>query len=153
MTNAYLYRMPAGIAGDVTRKEVAKIEAEIIDANTLTPTVFGIPVKMVSGKIERLNGGGDTIYGFLVRPYPTSAATSEALAVGTPSLVNAANILRSGYMTVKVTAGVAVKNANVLFNATTGLVEAGASGGTSISNAFFMGAADADGNVEIVYNI
>jgi hypothetical protein len=152
MSNAYLYRMPAGIAGDVTRKEVAKIEAEIIDS-TLTPGYFGIPVKMISGKIERLNGGGDTVYGFLARPYPTSAASSEALGTATPVAGHAGDILRSGYMTVKVTAGVAAKNANVLFNATTGLVEAGASGGTSISNAFFMGAADDDGYVEIVYNI
>lgn len=152
MSNAYLYRMPSGIAGDVTRHEVAKIEAQVLDSTT-PPTVFGVPVKMVSGKIKPLASAQDVIYGWLVRPYPTGAATSEALDAGTPVAGNPCDILRSGYMTVKVTAGVAAKNVVVLFNATTGKVEAGASGGTSTVNAFFMGEADANGNVEIVYNI
>jgi hypothetical protein len=152
MSNSYLFRMPAGIPGDVTRREVAKVEAQMMDATTPV-TVFGVPVKMVSGKIKPLAGAGDVIYGFLVRPYPTSGSVNEALAVGTPQVNMPCDLLRSGYMTVKVTAGVAAKDAHVLFNATTGLVEAGASGGTSIANAYFMGEADADGNVEISFNL
>jgi len=151
---SYLYRMPAGIAGDVTRREVAKIEAQIMDPNTPV-TVFGVPVKMVSGKIKPLAASGDTIYGFLVRPYPVASETNEALAVATPSTVLEANILRSGYMTVKSTAGTVVKDAAVYFNDTSGKVEGttGNPGQTAIATCKFMGAADTDGNVEISYNL
>jgi hypothetical protein len=159
MSNAYLYRMPAGIPGDVTRRETARIEAQIMDPTT-PATVFGVPVKMVSGKIKPLAATGDTIYGLLCRPYPTTGLVAgEALGAGVPSIVMAANILKSGYMTVLVAnfaAASSVKNAQVYFNNTTGLIEAYASGGagqTAITGAYFMGVNDAAGNVEIVYNI
>jgi len=152
MSNAYLYRMPVGIPGDVTRKEQSTVEAQIM--SSVTPvTVFGVPVKMTSGKILPLSSGGDTIYGFLVRPYPTSYTSNEALATATPSAVMAANIMRRGYMTVKSVLGTVVKNAQVYFNSTTGLVQASSVGGTAITGCYFMGDADSDGNCEIAYNL
>jgi hypothetical protein len=153
-SNAILYRMPAGIAGDVTRREQATVEPQIMDPTTPV-LVFGVPVKMVSGKIKPLAASGDAIYGFLCRPYPVSAATSEALGTATPSTVLEANILRRGYMTVNVQAGVVAKDGQVYFNDTTGHVEGltSAPGQTAISGCKFMGAADSDGNVEISYNL
>ena len=152
MSNAYLYRMPAGIAGDVTRKEQATIEAQIMD--TTTPvTVYGVPVQMVAGKIKPLSTNSDVVYGFLVRPYPTQSATNEALASGTPSTINAADILRRGYMTVKNTAGTPAKDGQVYYVTATGLISASSSSATAITGCYFMGEADSDGNVEIAYNL
>lgn len=152
MSNAYLYRMPVGIAGDVTRKEQSTVEAQVMDSSTPV-TVFGVPVQMVSGKIQPLSASDDVIYGFLVRPYPTSYTSNEALATATPSATLACDVLRRGYMTVKNTLGTAVKNAAVYFNDTTGLVQASSVGGTAITGCYFMGDADSDGNVEIAYNL
>ena len=156
MSNAILYRMAAGIPGDVTRHESATIEAQQIDATTLIPLKYGIPVKMVSGKIEKINNTSDAVYGFLVRPYPTQGATNEALGTSTPVLTQLCDVLRRGYMTVLCATGTAVKNAQVYFNNTTGFVEAyynGGSGQTAITGCYFMGGADADGNVEISFNL
>lgn len=152
MSNAYLYRMPVGIAGDVTRKEQSTVEAQVMDSSTPV-TVFGVPVQMVSGKIQPLSASDDVIYGFLVRPYPTSYTSNEALATATPSTTLAANILRRGYMTVKNTVGTPVKNAQVYYVTATGLISASASSATAITGCYFMGDADSDGNVEIAYNL
>jgi hypothetical protein len=115
MTNSFIYRMPAGIAGDVTRREHAKIEAQLFDASY--PCLhFGEPVKMVSGKIRPM-AEDDTVqpYGFLVRPYPSQMATSEALGAGTPDVTKIADVLVSGYMTVNVVEGVPSKNGPVYY--------------------------------------
>lgn len=152
MSNAFLYRMPAGFAGAVTRLEVAKIEPNIMDPDTPV-TVYGVPVIKTSGKICPFAGSG-TIYGFLVRPYPTQSETNtQVIGSATPSENQTCDILRSGYMTVKNTLGTAAIDGAVYVNDTTGLVQASAVGGTAVTGAAFMGAADADGNVEIVYNI
>ena len=163
MSNAYLTRMPAGIPGDVSRKEVAKIEPGTM--NTLKPvTAYGVPVKMVSGKFEPI-ASGDTILGlvkgFAVRPYPMQAQSSEALGVATPNPTQPLDILRSGYITVKCNGGTPAKGGIVYCRKTAGAgetlggVEAAADGTDceAIDRAFFMGAADASGNVEIEFNV
>lgn len=66
---AYLTRMPAGIPGDVSRKEGATIESSLVGSKTIP---YGAFVKLVSGKLEPL-AASDTaavIYGLAVRPYP-----------------------------------------------------------------------------------
>jgi hypothetical protein len=152
MSNAYLYRMPVGIAGDITRKEQSTVEAQVMSSTTPV-TVFGVPVKMTSGKILPLSSGEDTIYGFLVRPYPTSYTANEALGTSTPSATLACDVLRRGYMTVKNTAGTPAKNGQVYFVSATGLISASASSATAITGCYFMGDADSDGNCEIAYNL
>ena len=167
VSNAYLFAMPSGIAGDLTRLKAADVEAQIADASY--PVLrFGEPVKMVSGKIRPITTGDvlANIYGFGVRPYPTQAATSEALGTATPSPTRAFNVLRRGYMTVKCQYGTPVKNATIWVRTIAaddtvaqpiGGIETGSDGGDcfEITNAFFMGVADADadGNVEISYKI
>lgn len=153
MSNAFLYRMPEGFAGAVTRLELAKIEPQTMDPNT-PATLYGIPVKMVSGKIQPINSGSDVVYGLLVRPYPTQSTVNQAIGQGTPSTELQCDILRSGYMTVKVTVGTVAKNGQVYFNNTTGLIEGYVgSGQTAITGCFFQGTADSDGLVEVIYNI
>ena len=67
--SAYLTRMPAGIPGDVSRKEGATIESSLVGSKAIP---YGAFVKLVSGKLEPL-AASDTaavIYGLAVRPYP-----------------------------------------------------------------------------------
>jgi hypothetical protein len=164
MTNSFIYRMPAGIAGDVTRREHAKIEPQIIDED-YAPTVFGEPVKLSSGKIRKM-AAGDTEqpYGFLVRPYPSQMASSEALGVATPDASKIGDVLVSGYMTVQVVEGTPAKNGKVYYRSQAGSpadhvgrLEVDTSGSPTtnveITGCFFMGTGDSDGNVEIRFNV
>jgi len=145
--------MPAGIAGAVTRLEVAKIEPNVMDPDTPV-TVYGVPVVKVAGKIQPYAGSG-TILGFLVRPYPTQMEniTNQSLGGGTPSVNQTCDILRSGYMTVLNTLGTPAIDGAVYVNNTTGLIQADATGATAVTGAKFEGAADDNGNVEISFNI
>jgi len=173
MSNAFVYRMPAGVPGDVGRLEQATIEPNQYDTD-YPCLAYGILVKLVASKIRPIASGDDISavgYGFLVRPYPIqepigSAASSQALSAGAPNTALAADVLRRGYMTVKVTAGGATAIASIAkgdavyvrSTADTGKVvgdiEAGSiSGNDTVTGAIFMGAADTDGNVEIAYNI
>jgi hypothetical protein len=160
MGNAFTLRMPAGIAGDVTRQEHSTIEGQLIDDTTNTPTLYGIPVVMVSGKLQMHASDSQTTYGFLVRPYPMQPdSASEALGTATPSETQINNVLRRGYMTVKCYAGTPVKNAQVYVrwgvdSGTQGTVEASGSGDQdAITGCYFMGTADSNGFVEISYNL
>lgn len=154
MSNAFLYRMPSGIPGDVTRRESAVIEAQILDASTDTPEVYGIPVKMTSGKIRHISGDSETVYGFLVRPYPVQGLTNEALGTATPPTTLPADVLRRGYMTVKCTTGTPTKNAQVYVNWDNGTLQTTQGGNEdAIPQCFFTGVGDSDGNVEISFGI
>lgn len=164
---AYLYRMPAGIPGEISRFDGATVEAQTITAGPATdsPSVFGIAVRIdaATGTIRPIKAADAVVYGFLVRPYPTHA-TQEALGVATPNQTVGAecNVLRRGYMTVKLYSGTAVKGAQVYAwkaaaagNDIPGGVTATdpTTNGISIPGATFNGAADASGNVEIAFNI
>ena len=149
---AFIYRMPGGIAGDISRMEWSKVEPHPMNGTTPV-TVFGVPVQEVTGTIEPCSTGAVPM-GFLVRPYPTQYTTSEALGTATPDKTKPANVMVSGYMTVLNTAGTPTAGGAVYYNNTTGYVEAYTGGSqTAVSGCHFMGVADADGNVEIGYNI
>lgn len=162
MTNTFLYRMPAGIPGAVNRMQDATILPEIIDSGT-PPTAFGKPVKLVSGKVQPIASGdaATDVYGFLVRAYPATAS-QDGLGTSTPATSGIANVLKRGFMTVKLDEGTAVKGAAVYVRVTanTGptrpvgnLATAADSAKCVVTGAVFMGPADADGNVEIAYNL
>lgn len=161
---AFLYRMPAGIPGDVTRPSNSTTEPQQIDSGT-PPTKYGVFVKLVSGKVQPVASGdaGSVVYGLLQRPYPTNAA-NEALGTATPPTSGLCDVMVRGYMTVKLALGTAAKGGAVYVVTTAGgTVVVGdivtsttpAGGGTAVAVAdcIFMGAADASGNVEIRYNI
>lgn len=160
----FLYRMPAGIPGDVTRASQSTIEPVVL--NSASPFAsFGLFGKIVSNKFVPF-GAGDTNgveYGLLVRPYPTTGGSgSDPLGTSTPPTSGIADCLRRGYMTVKLNAGTAAKDGQVYVRVAAaaagkpiGGIEAAADGSNTvaITTAAFMGAADANGNVEIAYNI
>jgi hypothetical protein len=97
-----------------------------------------------------------------VRPYPAHS-TNDPIGTSTPPTLGIANVMVRGYMTVQLNnTTAATKNGQVyvrVASAATGKpiggIEAGADSGNcvAITGAFFMGAADASGNVEIRYNI
>ena len=162
---AYKYRIPAGIPGNTNRNEHLTAEAQIMDPN-FAVTSYGLPVKIVSGQIRPVASGdaASVVYGFLIRPYPTTdGAVATPFGSGTPRTEEIANVMRRGYMTVKLNGATgATKNGQVyvrVADPTTptpiGGLEAGADGGdcVAIVGCVFMGPADADGNTEIAFNI
>lgn len=173
MSNAFLYRMPAGIAGDVQRKEHATIEPGIYDAN-YPCLAFGIVVKIVGGLVRPIASGDDPdalTLGFLCRPYPFqepigTSISDEGMGSGVPNPLLTADVMKRGYMTVKITTGGSDAFADVVkgdpvyvrVTADTGKavgdLEAGsASGNHLVPGAYFMGGVDANGFAEIAYNL
>ncbi|HAV5374547.1 TPA: hypothetical protein JI078_17940 [Acinetobacter baumannii] len=158
MGNAYLYRMPSGIPGDISRKAHSTVEAHILKGNFGAFGVFG---KLTADGIVPLEAADTDVYGLIVRSYPTqSALNGIGAAVPQSGIVN--DIMRRGYMTVKCNAGTAKKAGKVYVRVATGTelkpiggIEAVADGVNTIEikNAMFMHDADAQGNVEISYNI
>jgi hypothetical protein len=101
------------------------------------------------------------VYGLLVRPYPT-VSSQDPLGTSTPPVSGMADVLRRGYMTVKVNAGtpslgsqVYVRVAAAAAGKPIGGIEAAADSTNTIAvaGATFMNAGDASGNVEIAFNI
>jgi hypothetical protein len=161
---AYQFRMPAGIAGEVTRSNSAVVEPQLL-SGTNPPTAFGVFTKMVAGLVQQLASGdaASVISGILVRPYPTGLSSSgSALGAGVPSAALPASVLRSGYANMKLARGSAVRGAQVYVRITAGSYAVGdiedatnLAGGqiVAVANCFFMGSADASGNVEVSFNI
>lgn len=161
---SFLTRMPYGIPGDVTRQSESTIEAQAMNAS-LPFSSYGIPGKIASNKFVPLAGGevAADVYGILVRPFPiTGANASDPLGTSVPPQGGVGDVLKRGYINVKVNAGTAALNGVVYVRVATpsspqpiGGIEAAADGANTIvlTGARFMGAADANGNAEIAYNI
>jgi hypothetical protein len=173
MGQSITFRAPFAIAGDLTRNAGNdRVESQALGASPLG--AYGIAVKMVNGLIVPLSAAGDQIYGFLVRPFPTTGANaSDPLGTGVPALAaqNAQlSILVSGYIGVFVQEGagsVASNSAVFARYAASGNLVIGGLGGASIasnnvaitsansygSGAFFTGNTDANGLAEVRFNI
>lgn len=162
---AFQYRMPAGFAGDVQRAEVATIETQIIDSSA-PPAAFGVPVKMVGGKIQPINNAADTaasVYGFNVRAYPIQGNGTDPLGTATPPTSGVTDILKRGYIIANLggttdaakNGTVYVRVANASAGKPIGGVEAAADSTNTVAltNAYFTGPKDAYGVVEIAFNI
>lgn len=164
-TNAFQFRMPAGIPGALSR-DAASSTIEPQAANASAPfTSYGRFGKIVSEKFVPLQSGdaGSVVYGALVRPFPTTSS-QDGLGVSTPPASGVLDCLRRGYMTVLLAVGTAAKNGQVYVVTTAGgtvvvgdIVTASspAGGGTAVAvtGCIFTGPADASGNVEIAFNI
>lgn len=164
MGNAILYRMASGIPGDISRQSQATVES--IALNSASPFAgYGLFGKIVSGKFVPL-GAGDAAtaaYGLLVRPFPTTGgAASDPLGTATPPASGIGDVMRRGYMTVKNNAGTPALNGQVYVRVAAaaagkpiGGIEAAADSTNTIAiaGAIFTNAGDANGNVEIAYNI
>ncbi|HDL6968666.1 TPA: hypothetical protein PXM11_001861 [Yersinia enterocolitica] len=161
---AYLYRMPTGIAGAVSRPQDLTIEPVLI--NTANPfSQYGLAGKFSGNFFVPLdeNDTADKIVGIFVRPFPTTSTPDKVRQIGTSNNF-AGDALKRGYMSVNIgaTAAGVTKGAPVyirIADATDasplGSVLATAIADTTVvlPNAYFTGAGDAAGNTEISYKI
>jgi hypothetical protein len=102
--NSFVQRMPAGIPGDISRKEGAIVEPRAVDA-TNPPTAYGtlVAVDATSRNIRKILAG-DTIaqaYGMLVRPFPISNFnTTDGLGQSAVNTNFPLDVMKRGYMNV-----------------------------------------------------
>ncbi|QIP56838.1 structural cement protein Gp24 [Hafnia alvei] len=164
--NAYLIRMPLGIVGAITRPRDTTIELVTLDHSKLF-NAYGLVGKYVSDKFVPLEDGDtiDKVKGILVRPYPiTSQADLAYLGIQANQV---GDNLKRGYICVKATAGNAstAKKGDPIYVRVAGGTDASPVGSfvlvqdtnaantPQLANAEVMGAGEADGRVEIAYNI
>lgn len=164
--NAFTFRMPGGIPGDINRAQQATVEAANVTpfGTTGAPPAYGLGVLIdaTTGNVRIPAAGDAALYGVLARPFPTGAS-QDALGVSTPPTKGIVDVLKRGYMTVLLSGATAPKKAGAVYcriqNAGAGQFvggfEAAADGGNTIliAGAYFMGPADANGNTEIAFNI
>ncbi len=165
MSNAFQFRMPAGIPGAINRSSTATVEAQLLDT-TNYPTVYGVPVAIdaTSKSVRKIMAGdaASSVYAMYVRPYPTNSGT-DPIGTSTAPVSGICSVLKRGYMTVQLNgATAAAKNGAVYVrtvanggNTIIGGIEAAADSANTfaMANAYFTGPADANGNVEIAFNI
>ncbi len=159
---AYKERMPAGIAGAITRTASATLEPCIIGT---APVAFGALVKCVGNTVQPI-GAEDTaeaIYGLLARSYPTQS-DSLGNQDGFASPNTQQSVLRRGYMAIVLKSGTANKHGQVYVRIVAGSGHAvgdfeavpdgeGGENTLAVPNCFFMGQADENGNTEVAFNI
>jgi len=161
---AYLYRMPSGIAGAVSRQQDLTIEPGIIDSTNLFPA-YGLAGKYSGNKFVPLASGDalGVISGFYVRPYPTTSNPDLVQQTG-GGMNTVCDILKRGYLSVNIGGDassvgkggtVYIRVAAATVPSPLGSVLAAADGANTVAltNAYFTGAGDASGNTEIAYNL
>jgi hypothetical protein len=171
----YTYRMPAGSVGDVTRMTPAAIIEPCASDPTLPPQFVGqaVTVDAVSGGVRPVALATERVYGIVVRAFPTQAPNASGyygaqgfgtvapwLAAGQPPA--AVDVLRQGYILVQVN-GTSRKGLPVYvwISATAAPhLQGGFEAVDQTTNSLllptsctFNGAADANGNVELAFNI
>lgn len=117
---SYLYRAPAGVAGDVTRPDDTVVEPGLLNA-AKAPTAFGAPVKIVSGKFEKVEASdAATVFcGVLSRVAPSIAGDLvQTFAGGTPNTASVQGIVREGYVNVVCTQGTPARGGQVFMRVT-----------------------------------
>lgn len=112
--SAFLYRMPAGFAGDINRTHPFEVEAELIDA-AAPPLFYGIAVLIdATTQGVRPFAAGDTgvtvAEGLTVRPFPAQAPAGstdaqQGIASAAPPISGVLDVMRNGLMTVKINTG------------------------------------------------
>lgn len=165
---AFTYRMGAGFPGDVNRTHPFSVLPGLTNTTT-PPRAYGDPVFVnTADNTYRGAVSGDNnataaaIAGVLVRPYPTqqqSGGMSASLGAAVPPTSGVLDVLRDGYIMVKLPAGRTVTKNGTPFlwcaasasgNIQGQLMEAASAGNTlPVSNARFTGPADANGNAEL----
>lgn len=174
--SSFPYRMGAGFPGDVTRTHPVDIEPDLIDsADGTPPTAYGQAVLVAANNrgVRPLVAGDVAvvdIYGVTVRPNPaqqTTGGMTASFGSATPPTSGVIDILRRGYIVVKIPAAQAanaskggavfVRTQNAGAGQVNGGFEAVADGGNNaVLNTFryqFNGPADADGNVELMVKV
>lgn len=163
---AYTTRMPIGIVGAVTRPRDLTVEPVTLNHSKQFSS-YGLPGKYVNDQFVPLESGDtiDKVKGILVRPFPiTSAADLAYLGVDANQV---GDNLKRGYICVAVTAGnatTAKKGDPVYVRVAGGTTQSPvgsfvlspdstASNTPQLTIAEVMGPGEADGRIEIAYNI
>lgn len=162
---SYLYRMPAGIAGDVNRAQQVVIRPEVITpaGSSNAPAAYGLAVVIdaTSGQVRTVAAGDTAINGFLARPYPTNSVTPGALGATAPVASGACDLMMRGFMSVLLGGTQAAINGGQVYvwsaassgSHVQGQVEAAnpSSNGFAVTGCLFSGPADANGFTEISF--
>jgi len=113
--NAFLYRMPAGIPGAISRS--AGIDVGSMPANPSAAFgAYGLAGKVSSGKFVPLVAADidANVYGILSRPYPIGGPNaSDPLGTAVPPTSGMLTMMRRGHMTVLLNAGTAAAGGQV----------------------------------------
>lgn len=86
-------RAPASFAGEITRPDETVVESAFLNPEK-APEHFGVPVKMVNGKLEKLEVGDTAPYGVLARVAPSIADGDK------PNPQQAQSVVVRGYIAV-----------------------------------------------------
>lgn len=143
--------MPRGYAGMITRGFFDNTTEAKANDTTAPVKAFGVPVKWNSAKtaVSPVTAAADAVIGFAVREF------GQAIPDGSGSFTQAQTIvtvLKRGYIAVANVGGTITPGGQVYLTST-GALSADNSGNTAIPGAIFAGTADAEGLVEIAYNI
>lgn len=163
---AYLYRMPVGIAGAISRPQDLTVEPVILKSSNAFPA-YGLAGKYdTDGYFVPLEDGdkaGD-VKGIYVRPYPTTSQPDMVRQVGADKNFTG-DAMRRGFMTVNLGSDAsAIKKGAPVYVVVSldstidvplgGFMATSLSGNNvALTNAEFTGAGDANGNAEISWKI
>lgn len=163
---AYLYRMPVGIAGAISRPQDLTVEPVILTSSNAFPA-YGLAGKYdTDGYFVPLADGdtADKVKGIYVRPYPTTSQPDMVRQIGTDKNFPG-DAMKRGYMTVNLGADAStIKKGDTVYVVVSldssidvplgGFMSTSISGkNVALTNAEFTGAGDADGNAEISWKI
>lgn len=105
---SYNFRMPAGVAGEISRNgNEGFVESRLLDS-TNPPLAFGVPVKVVNGKMRTIASGdaASVFYGILARTAPAIAGDlSATFQTEVPNVNATQSVVRKGYVKVRCTVG------------------------------------------------
>jgi len=159
MANSFLYRMPSGIAGNITRIDETNVETAYMGATAVG--AFGAPVKIVNGLILPFAGGetATSFYGVLTRVAPSQGGSlAQSFTDNVPNPLSLQGVAVRGYVNVVCTIGTPVKEGAVYVRVVAasgkaiGDFEATADGVNNVllTNAVWAaGGKDANNNAEI----
>lgn len=159
---AFQFRMPAGIPGNISRAWASPmVEPQEITpfGTTGAPTAYGLGglIDATTGMFRVPAAGDAALNGVLVRSFPTNS-TQNGLGVSTPPLGGIIDMLKIGYMSVLLQNVTACKKQGAVYcciqnapvGGQVGGFEAAANGNNIlVTNAYFTGPADANGNTEV----
>lgn len=163
---AYLYRMPVGIAGAISRPQDLTVEPVILKSSNAFPA-YGLAGKFdTDGFFVPLSDGdtADVVKGIYVRPYPTTSQPDMVRQVGTDKNFPG-DAMKRGYMSVNLGSDAsAIKKGAPVYVVVSldstidvplgGFMATSLSGkNVALTNAEFTGAGDANGNAEISWKI
>ncbi|NGF63155.1 hypothetical protein G5641_24670 [Citrobacter freundii] len=164
MDNTFLYRMPAGIAGAISRPQDLTVEPQTLNSAKAFAT-YGLAGKFSAGKFVPIEAADTAavVVGIYVRPYPTASQPDKVRQIGT-GYNFAGDCMKRGYVTVNLGADasavalggeVYMRVATLSDTSPLGAFLAAADGENTvqITNAFFNGPGDANGNIELAFNI